>query len=81
MKVRLTRRATRDLEGLSPALQSRVKKQLDLLRVNLRHPSPHAKKYDERRDVWHGRVNRDYRFYFTIEGDAYRILSIIPHPN
>jgi hypothetical protein len=68
MRVRLARRATRDFESLSPALQSRVRKQLDLLRVNLRHPSLRAKKYDERRDI------------FTIEGDTYRILSIIPHP-
>ena len=81
MKVRLARRTTRDLESLSPALRSRVKKQLDLLRVDLRHPSLRAKKYDQRRDIWQGRVNRDYRFYFTIEGDTYRILSIIPHPS
>ena len=80
MKIRLARKATREFEALSPALQSRVKKQLDLLRTNLRHPSLHAKKYDERRDIWQGRVNRDYRFYFTIEGDTYRVLAIIPHP-
>jgi mRNA interferase RelE/StbE len=80
MKVRLARRATRDFDSLAPALQSRVKKRLDLLRVNLRHPSLRAKKYDERRDIWQGRVNRDYRFYFMIEGDTYRILSITPHP-
>jgi mRNA interferase RelE/StbE len=71
---------TRHFESLSPALQTRVKKQLDLLRVNFRHPSLRAKKYDERRDIWQARVNRDYRFYFTIEGDTCRILSIIPHP-
>ncbi|MGH6896558.1 MAG: type II toxin-antitoxin system RelE family toxin [Geminicoccaceae bacterium] len=80
MRVRLARRATRDLEALPPALRARVKKQLDLLAVNLRHPSLRAKKFDERRDIWQGRVNREYRFYFTIDGDTYRILSIIPHP-
>lgn len=25
-------------------------------------------------------VNRDWRFYFAIEDDAYIITSIIPHP-
>jgi plasmid maintenance system killer protein len=32
----------------------------------LLHPSLHAKKYDEENDVWQARVNKDWRFYFTI---------------
>jgi len=31
-------------------------------------------------DIWQARVNDDYRFYFRIAGDEYRILRIIPHP-
>ena len=31
---------------------------------NIRHPSLHAKKYDEARGIWQARVNRDIRFYF-----------------
>jgi hypothetical protein len=27
-----------------------------------------------------GTVNRNYRFYFEIAGDTYRIIRIIPHP-
>lgn len=80
MKFALTQRAARDYEDLSPMLQRLVDKQLSLLLANLRHPSLHAKKYDERRDIWQGRVGRDYRFYFTIEGDTYSILAIIRHP-
>ena len=30
-----------------------------------------AKKYDESRGLWQARVTDDWRFYFTIEGDAY----------
>ncbi len=56
------------------------KKQLDLLSADLRHPSLRAKKYDESRDTWQGRVTRGYRFYFTIEGDTYVVLAITPHP-
>lgn len=26
------------------------------------------------------RVNKDWRFYFTIVNDTYRILKVIPHP-
>jgi mRNA interferase RelE/StbE len=59
---------------------ARARKQLALLQENLRHPSLQAKKYDDGRDVWQGRVNWDYRFYFQILGDTYRILALIPHP-
>ena len=48
--------------------------------TNLRHPSLRAKKYDEARDIWQARLDENNRFYFRIEGDTYRILSIIPHP-
>ena len=81
MRLEVTHRARRQYQDLPKRLRDRVDKQLSALLTNLRHPSSLAKKYDERRDVWQGRVNRDYRIYFTIEGDAYRILSIIPHPN
>jgi len=47
---------------------------------NLRHPSLRAKKYNEAEDIWQARVNRDWRFYFTIQGDTVIIRDIIPHP-
>jgi len=50
------------------------------LLTNLLHPSLHAKKYDEAKDLWQARVNKDWRFYFTIADDTYRIEKIIPHP-
>ena len=55
-------------------------KQLRFLVDNLLHPSLHAKKYDEANDLWQARVNKDWRFYFTIVNDTYRIEKIIPHP-
>ena len=61
-------------------IQNRCDKQLALLTENLRHPSLRAKKYDEARDIWQGRVNAGWRFYFTIQGDTYYLLDIIPHP-
>ena len=30
--------------------------------------------------MWQARVNRGWRFYFTIEGDTYVIHKLIPHP-
>ena len=61
-------------------LQALIDKQMSLLRQNLRHPSIRAKKYDEGNDIWQGRINRDYRFYFYISDDTCYIITIIPHP-
>jgi mRNA-degrading endonuclease RelE of RelBE toxin-antitoxin system len=80
MIVRLSERAAREYESLSPTLQRRTARQFAYLATNLRHPSLRAKKYDEARDVWQGRVTRDYRFYFTIEADTCTVLAITPHP-
>jgi plasmid maintenance system killer protein len=55
-------------------------KQVRLLAENLRHPSLHAKKYDEVQNLWQARVNKDWRFYFVIEGDICIVLDVIPHP-
>jgi mRNA-degrading endonuclease RelE of RelBE toxin-antitoxin system len=54
MKVELSRRAARDLDGLSSRLQATVGEQLALLAENIRHPSIQAKKYDEGNDIWRG---------------------------
>ena len=80
MRVELSRRAARDLDDLSSRLQATVGKQLALLVENIRHSSIQAKKYDEGNDIWQGRVNRNYRFYFQIVDDEYKIIRIIPHP-
>ena len=38
------------------------------------------KKSDESTGLWQARVNRSWRFYFSIEGDAYVLHTIIAHP-
>ena len=55
-------------------------KQLANLLRDLHHPSLRAKRYDERRGLWQARVNDDWRFYFTIEGDVYVLRAVTPHP-
>ena len=80
MRIELSRRADKDYDRLSRQLQRQVDKQFALLSENIRHASIDAKKYGGTDDVWQGRVNRDYRFYFQIDADTYRIISIIPHP-
>lgn len=61
-------------------VQRQCDKQLLLLARDIRHPSVRAKKYDERRGVWQGRVNLSWRFYFLIEADGYRFIDIMAHP-
>lgn len=80
MKLRFTERADKDYAGLPVVIRKAFAKQLRFLLANRAHPSLHAKKYSEALDVWQGRVTRDWRFYFKIEGDEYVILSIITHP-
>ena len=80
MKRILTPAAIKNYVEAPKAIQKAFDKQVRLLVENLLHPSLHAKKYDECRDIWQGRVNRGWRFYFTIQEASYIIVSIIPHP-
>ncbi len=51
-----------------------------MLAADLRHPSLHAKKYDQAQDIWQARVNKDWRFYFLIQEKAYILLDMMSHP-
>lgn len=80
MKVVFSDRAIEALKDAPSAVRSAFNKQIRFLANNLHHPSLRAKKYDEGRDLWQARVNRDWRFYFTIIEDTYQIEDVIPHP-
>lgn len=80
MQIVLSDRAVESLTDAPPNVRRAFEKQLRFLASNLQHPSLHAKKYDESADLWQARVNRDWRFYFTIAGDTFRIEDVIPHP-
>jgi mRNA interferase RelE/StbE len=80
MKRQLTATALKSYQTAPPAVQKAFDKQVKLLLENLQHPSLRAKKYDEAKDIWRARVNRDWRFYFMIASDTYVIRDIILHP-
>ena len=80
MKVVLSAQVIDSLADAPPAVRRAFAKQVRFLMDNLLHPSLRAKKYDESKDMWQARVNKDWRFYFTIADDTYRIESVIPHP-
>jgi len=68
-----------ELEALPESIQKKFYRQIGFLLRNLRHPSLHAKKYDETHDVWQARADIHYRFYFQIDGDRYILLNIKRH--
>ena len=80
MQVFYTDRFQRSYADAPAEVRRRCDKQPALLVQDLRHPSIRAKKYDESRNIWQGRVNRNWRFYFLIEGDRYYLLDLMAHP-
>lgn len=80
MKVVFSDRAIESLGDTPPNVRRAFEKQLRFLVGNLQHPSLHAKKYDESKDLWQARINQNWRFYFTITKDTYRIEDVIAHP-
>ena len=80
MRVEYSAAVIEALENAPDPVKKAFFKQVKLLEESLRHPSLRAKKYDASKGRWQARVNRDWRFYFTISGDTYRILKLIPHP-
>ena len=80
MRPRFSERFTAGYASAPVDIQRAFDQKLTFLLQNLRHPSLRAKKYDEARDLWQARVTRGWRFYFTIEGDTYRLHNITEHP-
>jgi plasmid maintenance system killer protein len=80
MNVHLSQRAIEQLADAPLPVQRAFIKQINFLVRNLSHPGLHAKKYDEAADRWQARINQDWRFYFQIDGDTYRIAELKPHP-
>ncbi len=68
------------LEDAADDVRRAFFKQVRMLQQNLRYPSLQAKKYDETNDRWQARVNRSWRFYFSIKDDIYYIEDIMPRP-
>ncbi len=80
MRVHLTEQFLAQFDDAEAAVQKAVTKQLRLLGSNIRHPSLHAKKYNEDQDIWQARINRNWRFYFKIKNNTYQIIEMKAHP-
>ncbi len=80
MRIKLSDIAIKQYQKLSTVLQKKTDKQFEHLLSDFRHPSLHAKKYQDHNDLWQARIDADWRFYFfTVEPQCI-IVSIIKHP-
>lgn len=80
MQVSYSHRFLKSFADAPANIQKAFSKQLKFLLQNYRHPSLQTKKYDPTRGIWQARVTREWRFYFTIEGDTYHLHDITSHP-
>ena len=79
MKLDYTPKFNRNLKSFPKSIHNKFYKQAGFLLSDLRHPSLHAKKYDESTGTWQARVDKSVRFYFLIEKDIYILLDIRYH--
>lgn len=80
MQIKYTERALRQYNKLPHDIRNKADKQFENLMTDIRYPSLHAKKYGENDDIWQGRIDKNWRFYFHIINPEYVIVSIITHP-
>jgi mRNA-degrading endonuclease RelE of RelBE toxin-antitoxin system len=80
MQAHYTERFLNSLMAAPPPVQKAFHKQIRLLLKNLRHPSLHAKKYSEKKNIWQARITRDWRLYFSVANSTYILYDITRHP-
>ena len=76
MKAYFTKRFKNSYQELAPPLKKKFAKQLDFLLTNPRHPSLQAHPIEGVHGIYEARVDLQYRFTFTKDGDTY-ILRVI----
>lgn len=80
MRYEFTSKFAKSYHSFPNSTQLKFDKQLGYLLKNIKHPSLHAKKFDEAEDIWQARVDQNIRFYFKINDDIYILLNIKNHP-
>jgi len=80
MLIRLTDGAIKQYKSLPKQLQKKADKQFSYLIEDFRHPSLKVKKYQGFENLWQGRIDKNYRFYFHVVEPHYIIVSVINHP-
>jgi mRNA interferase RelE/StbE len=80
MRFSPTEHFTRCYKNLPADIKAQVDKQLSLLLKNPRHPSLKIKKMQGvKGQIFEGRISKNYRLTFQIEGDTYILRKVGPH--
>jgi len=79
MKLLTTSSFDADYTSLPKSVQQLARKKLELFVANMRHPSLRVKKMEGPRNIWEGRITRNYRFTFQTEGDVCILRRIGTH--
>jgi mRNA-degrading endonuclease RelE of RelBE toxin-antitoxin system len=81
MRIIRTFSFKQDYKRLSEKIRKRAENKLRLFLQNPRHPSLQTRKLqsDPTGKTWYGRITRNYRFTFEIEGDTYLLKNIGSH--
>lgn len=79
MRLFLTKFFDRDYEKLPRIIQEQCDKQLLTLLKNPHHPSLRTSKVQGLKDIWEGRITKEYRFTFQIIKDIYLIRRVGKH--
>ena len=79
MRIQTTRPFDRDYDDLPEPIKEQIDKQLTLFLDNPHHPSIRVKKIKGYPKIWEGRITKNYRFTFQIEGEIYILRRIGSH--
>ncbi len=80
MRIKFTEGAIKQYRLLPSPLKKKSDKQFGYLLEDFRNPSLKVKKYQGFENLWQGRIDKGYRFYFHVVEPHYIIISIIKHP-
>jgi addiction module RelE/StbE family toxin len=76
-KIKFSRRFLKTFARLPKAVQEKIKKQIELLAENPRHPSLQTKPVQGAEGIYEARVDLDYRMTFEREADDTLVLRVV----
>jgi len=79
VKLDRTDRFVRDYKALPAEVRKRVDQKLAYLLENIAHPSLRVKRVRRLKGIYEGRINRSYRFVFSITADSYVLIRVGKH--
>lgn len=79
MVIEYTEHFKKCYSSLPVFVQKKVDKAIILFESNPRHPSLRIEKVDFKRDIWSGRVDRNYRFTFQWIPGGIRLRKVGSH--